>query len=420
MKSLLGIFLLLFSLLNFSFAQGEGALPFTTVQQSPLLLGAGQIGVSIPNDEVLGFYYNPAILGYSARNNHASITVMPNKTNWDLPSQFQINSNYTFNNYGLNFGYNLAKSKLELPISIGIGYLHNKFDYGNFILTSEYSPEPIGEVENYDTFDSFSFGVGIDYFLKFNLGISLKLYDSKMGGRNVRMNAEPYSVDGTIFDYGALLIFPISELFMKNINFNISNSTILKPIANFSMGYSLANIGDEIYYVDPSQSDLFSRTGRLGYTFEIGSDIFLEDIKLNFFKYSFTAEANDILIERISGNSQYQSGIGDINFSDHLINLKSDDKVMVHKGHILRLFDTVILTYGSFDGHGYQSPRETNGLGFTSNGIFKLLNNQIQEPSINYILEHFVIEYFNSDVEFFENFQTNFDGLSIHFRGFEI
>ena len=420
MKSLLGIFLLLFSLVNLSFAQGEGALPFTTVQQSPLLLGAGQIGVSVPNDEVLGFYYNPAILGYSSRNNHASISIMPSKTAWDLPPQLQINSNFTFNNYGLNFGLNLAKSKFKLPISIGVGYLHNKFDYGKFILTSEYGPEPIGEVENYDAFDSFSLGVGIDYFLKFNLGISLKSFNSKISGRLVRSNAEPYSVDGTILDYGVLLILPISELFMGNINFNISKSIKLKPIGNFSMGYSLSNIGDEIYYVDPSQSDPFSRTARLGYTFEIGTDIFLEDIKLNLFKYSFSVEANDLLIERISGNSKYQSGIGDINFSDHLINIKSDYKVMVHKGHILRLFDTIILTYGSFDGPGYQSPRETNGLGFTSNGVFKILNNQIQVTSVNYILEHFVIEYFNSDVEFFENFQTNFDGLSISFRGFEI
>ncbi len=420
MKSLLGIILLLFSLLNFSFAQGEGALPFTTIQQSPLLLGAGQIGVSVPNDEVLGFYFNPAILGYSARNNHASISFMPSKTAWDLPPQFQINSNFTFNNYGMNFGLNLAESKFELPISIGVGYLHNKFDYGKFILTSEYGPASIGEVENYDAFDSFSLGVGIDYFLKFNLGISLKSFNSKISGRLVRSNAEPYSVNGTIFDYGALIILPISELFMENINFNISKLTILKPIANFSMGYSLANIGDEIYYVDPSQSDPFSRTARLGYTFEVGSDLFLKDVKLNLFKYSFTTEANDILIERISGNSQYQSGIGDINFSDHLINLRSDDKVMVHKGHILRLFDTVILTYGSFDGRGYHSPRETNGIGFTTNGLFKLLNNHIQEPSLNYIFEHFVIEYFNSDVEFFETFQTNFDGLSISFRGFEI
>ena len=143
-----------------------------------------------------------------------------------------------------------------------------------------------------------------------------------MDGRNVRMNAEPYSVDGTIFDYGALLILPISELFMENINFNIYNSTILKPITNFSMGYSLANFGDEIYVYDQSQADPISRTARLGYTFEIGTDIFLRNIKLNLFKYSFSAEANDILIERISGNFQYQSGIGDINFSDHLINLK--------------------------------------------------------------------------------------------------
>lgn len=40
-------------------AQGEGALSFTTLQQSQLLIGAGQIGASIPNDDAIGFEQNP-------------------------------------------------------------------------------------------------------------------------------------------------------------------------------------------------------------------------------------------------------------------------------------------------------------------------------------------------------------------------
>jgi hypothetical protein len=41
------------------------------IQQSPVLAGAGQIGVSIPTKDVLGFYFNPAILGYTSKENHA-------------------------------------------------------------------------------------------------------------------------------------------------------------------------------------------------------------------------------------------------------------------------------------------------------------------------------------------------------------
>ncbi len=75
-----------------------GALPSANLQQSPLLIGSGNIGVGIPNDDVLGFYVNPAILGYSARNNHASISIMPTKTNWFTQDYFYIHPASNFIN----------------------------------------------------------------------------------------------------------------------------------------------------------------------------------------------------------------------------------------------------------------------------------------------------------------------------------
>ncbi|MEE9430478.1 MAG: hypothetical protein V3V16_05515 [Melioribacteraceae bacterium] len=422
MKSLGKVFVLLVSFSSFSFAQGEGALPFTLLHQSPLLLGAGQVGVSVPNDEVLGFYYNPAILGYSARNNHAAISFMPTKTEWFF------SPNISYKNYGLNFGYNLKDSQFNLPFSIGVGYLHNTFSYGKTPITNIEHPDGIGSVENYDAFDCFSLGVELDYFLKFNFGISLKSFDSKLGSNNVNEKPKAYSAEGIMFDYGGLVILPISELWMNNLNYNIDKSTSITPIANLSFGYSLTNVGDDVFYIDNAQFDPLSRTARLGYTFELGADIQLNNTKLNLFKYSFTAEANDILVNSkrgadgnlIENYEQYQSGIGDINISDNLINLRSNNGVILHKGHIFRFFDTVIFTLGSFNGKGYSSPRETNGFGFTSDGILKLLSTKIDEPTMKYIFEHFEIKYHSSNVNFYGDYQTNFEGLSIHFKGFEI
>ncbi|MCB0750634.1 MAG: hypothetical protein KDC52_04105, partial [Ignavibacteriae bacterium] len=159
------------------YCQGEAAIPFVTLQQSPMLLGAGQIGAAIPDDDAIGFYYNPAILGYSSRNNHASIYFMPSKTDWFFSSQNK------FKNYGFNLGYNLKSTKLDLPISVGLGYIHNRFDYGKEQIMTTQNPEGISEYESYDLFNCFSLGVGIDYFLKLNLGISLKSYESQLGGR---------------------------------------------------------------------------------------------------------------------------------------------------------------------------------------------------------------------------------------------
>ncbi|MCW8848717.1 MAG: hypothetical protein OQJ81_01960, partial [Melioribacteraceae bacterium] len=173
MKKYLRLFsIFLFLSTSQLFGQGEGVMPFTTFQQSPLLLGAGQIGVSIPNDDVLGFYFNPAILGYSSRINHTSVSFMPDKIKW-MPHLFD---KLTLHNYGFNLGYNLESTKLELPISIGLGFIHSKFDFGEYNITTEFSPEVIGKSQSYDLFNSFSLGIGIDYFLRFNVGVSLKFY----------------------------------------------------------------------------------------------------------------------------------------------------------------------------------------------------------------------------------------------------
>lgn len=45
------------------YGQGEAAVPFLVLQQSPLLHGAGQIGTAVKTKDASGFYYNPAQLG---------------------------------------------------------------------------------------------------------------------------------------------------------------------------------------------------------------------------------------------------------------------------------------------------------------------------------------------------------------------
>lgn len=77
---LISLFFFLFNLLTF--AQGEAALPGQTLQRSLPLIGAGQIGAAKPNNDPIGYYLNPAILGYSSQNNHASIYFMPSKADW--------------------------------------------------------------------------------------------------------------------------------------------------------------------------------------------------------------------------------------------------------------------------------------------------------------------------------------------------
>ena len=405
---LVGILFLL--LYKPSFSQGEAALPFLELQQSPLLLGAGQIGVSIPMSDPLGFYYNPAQLGYFSRDNNFSMLALPQKTKW--LKYFAPNIDLSFNTYGMTAGYNF-NNKYNLPLSIGIGYIHNRVNYGEYVINNSTS-------ESYDAFDCYSLGASYNYFLLFNLGLSVKSYDSQFNDLPVGEINQTSKVSGTAFDFGTLIIAPVSNLLFENVKYNLDPNSYIKPKFDLSLGYSILNMGKKVVYVDQAQANPIPRTARLGYTLDFGIDLLTNQIKLNAFNYSFTAEAEDILINSDEmGFHSYQGMLGDINFGKNLIDLKGDQNVVVHRGHIFRFFETIIITSGRYNRHGFNNYK-SNGFGFSSEGIFKLLSRSIKNSAIGFIANHLAIEYFHSNNFVDTNFETNFQGLALYFKNFTL
>jgi hypothetical protein len=327
---------------------------------------------------------------------------MPSKVNWIEAFGMDL----TWNTLGFNVGYNLEE--YNLPISIGFGYMYDKFSYG-----------VINEKELYDSFNNFSFGVGIDYGVFLSFGLSIKPFKSLLGES---MTEKVYEAKGTAYDYGAMIIVPISNLLFNNVKCELSNTTFIKPTTNFTIGYSLTNVGDEIVYVDNEQADPISRTARLGYTIDFGFDAYINKNKVNLITYSFTAEAEDILIKQNeTGFDGYQSFLGDIDIGKHIVQLKADDKVIVHKGHTINLFETLTITTGSFTGHGYPEVKNTNGYGFSSEGLLKLFSYSANNTTLNYIAKHFVVEYY--DVTIFadwEGFETDMQGVSLYMKNIEL
>jgi hypothetical protein len=418
-----GLVLLLISLLNVSsIAQGEGTLPSLTLQRSLPLVGAGWIGAAKPNNDPVGYYLNPAILGYTSQNNHASLFFMPTKTEW-LPT---FGGDVTLNTVGFNLGYNLKE--YNLPISVGFGYSYDKFDFGTFYRTGPSGPEIIGEFDPYDKFHNFSFGVGIDYYFLFNFGLSIKSYSSSFNSLPTENEVGSGEIRGTAFDYGAMIITPISKLLFSNAEFDITNISSIKPLMNFIIGYSPTNVGDEVVYNDEAQSDPLARTGRLGYTFDFGFDAFINKNKINLITYSFTAEANDILIEQDDRYqfTGYQSFLGDIDINEHLIQLKGDEEVVVHKGHTISIFETLTILSGHFFGRGFiedgisSNGRASYGYGISTEGILKLWSFADNNKTLNYIANHFVIEYYDVVLYASSYFETKMDGISLHMKNIEL
>ena len=417
MKRIIFALLLINLLSGTSFAQGEGAMPVLTFQTSLPLLGAGAIGVAKPNFDPIGYYLNPAILGYSSQNNHVSLFFMPKKVDLIPAHGVDISKN----TYGFNLGYNF--SELDIPISIGFGYMHDKMDYGTFYRTGAYSPEIIGEFNSYDIFDAYSFGVGIDYYLLFNIGMSIKPFDSNIGSQPTENEIGIGKVEGTAFDYGLMIIAPISKLLFDDSKIEFCKTAYSKPNVNFTLGYAVTNVGDEISYTDYAQKDPLSRTGRLGYTFDFGFDAHINDIQINLFTYSFTAEVQDILIEQSDLHQfvGYQSLLDDVDIWDNLISLNPSDKVILHKGHTLSLYETLTLTSGGYIGPGYSTTVGTSGYGLSSEGLLKIVSAMMENSTLKYFTKHFVIEYY--DVTIFKDyhgFDTELNGISLHMKNIEL
>ncbi len=388
-------FALLLSLTSYIFPQAEGAVPFLTIQQSPFLQGAGQTGVAIITNDPIGFYYNPAILGLTARTNHVSLLFLPKKVDWLGFNGISINS------YGFNFGYNFDKS---IPLSVGAGFIHNNFKY---------------DIYQDESFNSFSIGASLNYPVSLSLGFSLKKFSSTFFGTTM-VNPDSiraYEASGTAYDFGALVNVPVSDLLFKDARYDFSDESFLAPKFNFALGYSLTNLGKEISYSDRNQKDPIPRTAKLGYSFNFGFDYNFNGKNISIFDYTFTAEASDILVQRDSNrNLTYKGLLGDINIWKNLVELKYDNNTIIHKGHIFNLFETIRIAFGNFTGKGYENNPKTNALVFSTDGLFKYFHNADDNSIFGFITGHISIEYTTSTIFAGSGIDTDYKAISLFYK----
>jgi hypothetical protein len=408
------ILLSLTILVSTNFSQGEAAVPFLVLQQSPQFTGAAQVGVAVPPIDPMGFYLNPAVLGETSQEFNFTTLFLPSKVDWLNFGRIE------FSTFGMSLGYNFKNSFLKIPLSIGIGYIKNRLDYGEFVRMGPESPDPISSFDSYDEFSSLSFGVSYEFYLKFSAGITTKSFKSVLSDSPSESEPGKRKAEGNAFDYGFLITAPISKLFYDDVVFNVKDNWNIKPKTNISLGYSLTNIGDEINYIDQAQSDPIPRTARLGYNINLGFDLVSDNLKFNLLDYYFIAEAEDILIEKNEANdykTEYQSGFGDISFGDNVISLKGDEKVVVRKAHMFRILETISFSIGRFDGRGYYEIRKTDGLIISTTGISKYLSSNFDNDILQFIADHISIEYYHSTL-FVDWWETEIEGIGIILKNF--
>ena len=409
MKTKLVLWLLLFSSLSI-FCQGEAALPWLYLHPVSPSIGKGLTGVSNMEMDPLNWYYNPAKLAEFEGDRSFSFLFMPERADWG------IYGNTKYSSYGVKVGMDISNYFNGIPLKLGIGFIRNSLDYGEFYVTSWESPDGM-KTNPVDAANNLGIGIGLDYKIRFSLGLTAKNYNSDFGSTYINGALKDIEADGFAFDFGAFFYAPLSDLLFYDYNVRIDDHSYLKPLMDVSCGYSLLNVGGKVKYPYLEGEDPLPRNARLGYSFNLGINMNIREIELNFMKYGFTAEADDILVQRNPDYTgyEYDNIFGKISIGKHLLGLNSDQEVAVHKGHSFSLFETVTVNSGIYDGRGYNNIK-TNSYGISSRGISKLLDMLIENNIVNWVTRHVVVEYYNINMFVDTGLESNLKGISITLR----
>lgn len=396
-SSFLFIFALLYLFSVTSFAQGEAAVPFLLQNPSPSLSAMGATGTAPPTEDPFGFLWNPAQLGYTSQTNNLSYIFYPSKLEW-IPA---FNLDFELRAIAFNAGYNF-KDLIGFPLSFGFGYSNVEFDFGQYLFSGN------------DSYNAYSFGLGMDYFVQLNIGYTIKNVTSIIDP-DIFEPGQMIQAETTVNDFGILLNVPVLKLIDDKMKAQLDENVFAKPIFNFSLGYSKSNIGDEITYVDPAQADPLPRMDRLGYGITAGFDLISDNFRINAFNLIFTVEADDILIKRESMSSdwEYQSTLSDLKFWKNIVEIEGDDKIVSHAGTKLEFVETVSLNFGHFSGRGFDR-RETNGYELRAKGLFKLWALWAKDSITDFFRDHLDLRYYNTNYFANHPLETKMTGLAFY------
>ena len=209
----------------------------------------------------------------------------------------------------------ILKIFINFPLSVGFGYSYLELNFGEFLRVDEDAPSTLGSLYSMDYYNAYSLGIGLDYYVQLNAGITYKSITSILAGNiGIEPGFEDAKAESNVIDFGLLINVPVFKLIDKNMCIKLEGNMLLKPDFNFSVGYSKSNIGDELYYFDPAWAAPLPRMDRLGYGISTGFDLLSDNFQMEVLNFSLTVEADDILIDRDTTDWNYQSTLSDLQF----------------------------------------------------------------------------------------------------------
>ncbi len=408
MKKLLVTCLLVnISLTGTASSQSFNPAPVMTTPVSAEANGTGGISASIISENALASAANPAQLGIFSLANYFNASTFITNTAL-LPGSGTGNSLHAA---GVNAGVNLEKYlKTPIPVSFGLGYSRIQLTLAQFEVQWINGPQVISTWNASQTLQNLTISLGTEYWVRFGIGYNLKWINSTLAPFYPAGEVPTGRGKAVAHDYGILLEIPSMAILSRLQHHNIKFGRNIFPIVDLSFAYTRRNIGDGIYYLDPSQTQPFSREATLGLSAVFGLKSEVHGRVWTLISFTWAREAQDNLVSVSStptplqgGDTlytnvvSYTSGLGDIDPIDNLIFGRTNGNVELRRGWQLQLAEFLYLRGGSFTGESGPD-YSTLGFGLRLDGLVKILAAydlvDIDRPGIySFIVDHLDLQY---------------------------
>ncbi len=374
-RSLRILALTLLLALSGAYAQGTSIFTFLLVPPASGLNGQAGAYTALPTTDFLGAFFNPAQLGNFGREKNIAFQSYTRKTDWLAGLSL---SDVTFDSRGLALGYNLESIFPDMPLSLGFAYYSGSLDLGTNIITDN-NGTVIDRFDAREYYSAWSFGVGIDYVLRFNLGYTLKKATS---------DVFPEKRNADVYDIGAQAILPVMAMWDEP--YTVFNDQ--KVSFDVALGLALVNNGDAVNASGSVVPERLAREARIGYAFTWGLDKQFEGFSIQTIKISWSSEARDELVQA----GQYTAFPGNIDIWDNMILGKSSADITVHSGWSVTVLEMIRYQRGHYKGGGFPEFVKTGGLSLSSRGLVNGLSLLLELPALRTANDHFEVNYFYS------------------------
>ena len=255
----------------------------------------------------------------------------------------------------------------------------------------------IGKFDAEEHCDNYSFGIGLDYYVRLGLGFNFKHIESRLSPIGTEQEQGTGSASVSATDFGVLLDIPLVEMFTDLSGVSLEVAPRVSPFLDLSFGYAKLNVGDKITYVDPAQADPLPRTAVAGLSFETGlwGKSGTSDWKIASFRLA--RQADDILVLRYpDGTSEYQTGLGDIEFWQNVVLGHDNTKITMRRGWQIQVVEILYLRGGSVESPGLSYT--TSGYSICLGGLMKLVGllapgPESEESWVGFVADHFDLQF---------------------------